>query len=224
MQNTKAIYEDRKKEIEFYYSIMLELSIGKPTIQTIDNSRFFKILKSNFLLMLYNIVEACTISGFLEIYDMLKSEACTYIDVIDEISAIWVHTQIEQIYGPTTLQSTYEARVQRIINNITEKNPIELTRDSLKVSGNLDAKKIKFLCDKHGIRYKIKGNGESLYLVKEKRNSLGHGDVSFTECARDITISDLDTIKDEVLSFLRDILDGMQDYCENKGYRKFKSI
>ena len=49
MQNTLSIFADRKQEIEFYFSVMVEIDNGNPNIQTVDNTRFYKIMKSNFL-------------------------------------------------------------------------------------------------------------------------------------------------------------------------------
>ena len=72
MNNTFSLFEGRRSEIEFYYSILLDIENNTGKIQTIDNSKFFRILKSNFLLMLYNLIEACVVSGMLEIYESLK--------------------------------------------------------------------------------------------------------------------------------------------------------
>lgn len=218
MQNTLEIFSDRIEELELYYSIMLDLDNQSPTIKTINNSRFFKILKSNYILMLYNLVESCTISGIMEIYEQLKNDNCTYQDVIDEIKDIWVNSQVSKIYGPTTTQSAYEKRVKMIIENITQNSVIELDKNSFKLAGNLDAKRIKSLCDKHRIRYLAQDNKSALRTVKEKRNSLAHGDVSFSECARDLTLSDLSDIKIAVVDFMKGILDGMEKYYNNKEY------
>jgi len=57
MNNTFILFEDRKAEIEFYYSIMLDIENNTGKIQTIDNSKFFRILKSNFMLMLDKLIE-----------------------------------------------------------------------------------------------------------------------------------------------------------------------
>ncbi len=218
MLNTINIFEDRKREIEFYYSILVEIENGSDKIRTIDNNRFFKICKSNFILMLYNLVEACTVNGMMEIYQNLKADACTYNDVIDEIKNIWSKNKVSEIYGPTTPQITYENRVKDIINDITTNNPIVLNKSSLGISGNLDARKIKSICDTHKIRYVLENDGASLKQIKDKRNDLAHGDVSFSNCARDLTINDLNDIKDEVFLFLSGILEGMKKYHDEKLY------
>jgi len=219
MQSTLTIFEDRKKEIFFYYSIMLDISNGDANIKTIDNLKFFKIMKSNFLLMLYNLVEACIVSGMLEIYDNLRCERCSYDSVIDEIRLLWSKHMINQIYGPSTGRAAYENRVQVIIDNIVSKHPIVLSKDALGISGNLDARMIKTICDQHRIRYSLRSDGHSLQRVKDYRNNLAHGDVSFSECARDLTINDLETIQDEVFDFLSQILAGMTRYHDEKRYK-----
>lgn len=219
MQNTLSIFDDRKQEIDFYFSVMIEIDNGNPNIHTIDNTRFYKIMKSNFLLMLYNLVEACIVSGMMEIYEDLKNDNCSYNQVIREIQEIWYKYKINEIYGPATQRIAYENRVQQIIENITTNAPIILAKDALGISGNLNAKKIKEICDKHKIRYRLATSGASLERVKRERNSLAHGDVSFSDCARDLTIGDLENIKDEVILFLTGILDGMKNYYDQKLYK-----
>lgn len=56
--------------------------------------------------------------------------------------------------------------------------------------------------------------------VKEKRQHLAHGDESFGDCARDMTLSQLEHIKDEVIRFIKAILEGMKDYYDNRLYLK----
>lgn len=53
MQNTMWIFNNRKQEIEFYFSVMVEIDNNKSDIRIVNNTRFYKIMKSNFLLMLY---------------------------------------------------------------------------------------------------------------------------------------------------------------------------
>ena len=219
MQNTLSIFDERKQEIDFYFSVMIEIDNGNPNIHTIDNTRFYKIMKSNFLLMLYNLVEVCIVSGMMEIYEDLKNDNCSYNQVIREIQEIWYKYKINEIYGPATERIAYENRVQQIIENITTNAPIILAKDALGISGNLNAKKIKEICDKHKIRYRLATSGASLERVKRERNSLAHGDVSFSDCARDLTIGDLENIKDEVILFLTGILDGMKNYYDQKLYK-----
>lgn len=220
MINTFGLFNDRKQEIEFYFSIMLDIEHNNGNIKTVDNARFLRILKSNFLLMLYNLVEACIVSGMMEIYESLKNNGYNYTDLIEEIRVLWSNRRMGQLYTGAGGRAAYENAVQEIINQVITNQPILLDRQALPVSGNLDARMIKELCDKHRIRYVASDDDGCLHTVKTKRNNLAHGDESFGDCARDLTLNDLEHIKDEVLGFIKGILNGMKDYYENQHYLK----
>lgn len=219
MITTHEVYDDRKSEIEFYYSVMVDIDDeSKHTLNTIDNQRFFRIMKSNFLLMLYNLVEATFTTGMLEIYDKVKQENCSYASVIDEIQNIWRDYKVKEVYKPESGLTTYTNRVQRIVLDITQNTPMALSKGMLGINGNLNAKQIKEICDRHRIRYRVTDDHLVLEKVKKKRNSLAHGDESFSRCARDLTITDLETIKDTVLLFISEILEGMDKYYDEQQY------
>ena len=221
MIQTHEVYNNRKEEIEFYYSVMVDAEDEtKNVLNTINNQLFFRIMKSNFLLMLYNLVEATFNTGMLEIYEKLKQENCTYSSVIDEIQKIWRDYKVKEVYKPDSQLVTYTNRVKSIVTDITQNTPIALSRSMLGINGNLNAKQIKDICDKHRIRYRVIDDQLTLEKVKSKRNSLAHGDESFSRCARDLTLSDLETIKDIVLKFICDILDGMDNYYDGRQYMR----
>ena len=220
MNNTFSLFEDRTSEIEFYYSILLDIENNTGKIQTIDNSKFFRILKSNFLLMLYNLIEACVVSGMLEIYESLKQSESSYNELIDAVQQLWSNSLISNIYKSGGTRSSYEHTVHEIISQVITEQPIFLNRAAFDAGGNFDAQKIKKLCDIHQIRYVASDNDGCLKTVKEKRQHLAHGDESFGDCARDMTLSQLEHIKDEVIRFIKAILEGMKDYYDNRLYLK----
>ena len=154
MITTHEVFGDRKNEIEFYYSVMVDIDDEtKNALNTIDNQRFFRIMKSNFLLMLYNLVEATFTTGMLEIYEQLERENCSYGAVIDEIQNIWRDYKIKEIYKPESGLTTYTNRVRNIVLDITQNTPLALTKGMLGVNGNLNAKQIKDICDRHSYTY-----------------------------------------------------------------------
>ena len=193
---------------------------NKEIINTINNPLFFRILKSNFLLMLYNLVEATVTTGMLEIYQQLKNEACTYSELINELQDIWRDYKVKEVYLSSSELKAYTSKVENIVKNILEDTPLIFSRGMLNINGNLNAKKIKTICDKHCIRYRVIDDEMKREKVRKKRNSLAHGDESFSNCARDLTISDLENIKDTIFGFLTGIIDGMEKYYNEKQYLK----
>lgn len=218
MVETQAIFQDRKSEIEFYYSTLVAIENNKCKLATSDDPQMFRIMKSNFILMLYNFVEATFMTGMDEIYKKVEQEKCCYGNVINEIQNIWRDNRIKTVYKPESKLSTYTKQVKGIVNDITTNTPIVLTKSTLRINGNLDAKKIKETCDKHKIRYRASDSNDSLNKVKLKRNALAHGDDSFGNCSRDLTLLDLKGIMDAVFDFITGIVKGMELYYEKKQY------
>lgn len=131
---------------------------------------------------------------------------------------IWRDYKVKEVHKPDSKLSTYTNRVQNIVLDITQNTPLILSKSMIGVDGNLNAEKIKKICDKHKIRYRVVDDQLALEKVRKKRNALAHGDESFSRCARDLTISDLGIIKDTVIRFISEIVEGMEKYCNEKQY------
>ena len=59
----------------------------------------------------------------------------------------------------------------------------------------------------------------ALTIVKKKRNSLAHGDESFSECGGLTTAGELVDTKDEVVLFIRGILSNLELFATTKAYK-----
>lgn len=224
MQATIDTYQDRIREIDLYYAALEELYLNQ---QQDENSfafysdDFLKILKSNALLMVYNLVESSIMGGILEIYDELKTQGLSYRTVRGEIQDIWFSFIFNQVYDKNAHYNSYRSKATEIINAILTDQPIELNRKATDISGNLDADKIRDICKNHGINYNLDSyckGGRVLTDVKNKRNDLAHGTTSFVECGRDYSIDDLIKIKSQTVLFLDGILSGMKLYYDEKRY------
>lgn len=228
MQETIDTFNERIQEIDLYYAALNALYEDETLKSDNDkynkkyfNGDFLKILKSNALLMIYNLVESTIMGGIIEIYDELQQEGITYQQVRQEIQKIWFRFKFNEAYDKQAHYNTYREKAERIINSILHGEKLILDRKATNISGNLDAKKIRQVCREHGITFNIDPNckgGIVLDDVKEKRNNLAHGTQSFVECGRDYTIEDLNNIKEQTTLFLKGILDGMKDYFDNKLY------
>jgi hypothetical protein len=217
METTKEIFNDRKSEVAHYFDVICDLENNPPLNSKANDSVFFKILKSNMLLMLYNLVEATMVSGITEIYNLIKCEEITYENLSNEIKDLWVSEQTYSFTDPSFNRTTYKERVKDIINGIVNGATTIILPDTIKRNGgNLDDKEIKKMCDKHGIRYNASDDNGDLFKVKKCRNQLAHGVDSFSNFARDLTISDLEQIMNGVINFIIGILKGMEEFYKNK--------
>jgi hypothetical protein len=217
-------FEKRVSEIETYFSYieniekkdaLLYFPRNKTHKFSNHNPELLKVLKANIFLMLYNIAEASIKQSISEIYDQISSEQMSYKDVIDEVKHIWINENYKNYKNIGT------SRIFNTINSIAE-DIIEIKFDSDKtISGNIDGMKIREFSVKYGFSSKVHkraNEGIKLHLVKTQRNKLAHGVVSFAECGRNYSISDLEIIKHEVIIYLRRILRNIDRYLIDQKY------
>ena len=211
MNNAFNIFQKREKEVNLYFNNikLIDERINNNEIKydkNIYDSEFFKILKSSFILILYNLVEATISEAIDDIYNEINGKY-KYDLVIPAIKKIWINNKIKTVSENGLLT---EEIIDSIVNDI-----IEIKKERLSISGNIDDNKIRKIFKKHNIKFRHI-DGSDLKFIKEKRNFLAHGINSFTDCARDSTIQDLEIIKDNVLNFIFEMLKDMQYYYDNK--------
>lgn len=226
MQAIYDMFNERVQEIDLYFSAITELDKKSNDGHTSEahylSSEFIKILKANTLLMIYNLVESTVMGGILEIYDKLRQEGRTYSSVRKEIKDIWFSYKFQQVYDRNAHYNSYRDKALEIVNSILTGEVIELDRKATAISGNLDAQQIRNVCKEHGISFTPEEGsrgGIVLETVKERRNALAHGTLSFAECGRDYSIQELIDIKKETVLFLHGLLDGMKTYYDGKQYK-----
>lgn len=225
MQAIFDMFDDRVQEIDLYFRALKELdneNTSRSSTKPYCNDEFVKILKANTLIMIYNLVESTVMGGILEIYDKLKQDGLTYSGVRKEIKDIWFSFKFRQVYDQQAHYNSYKGKALEIVNSILTGEVIELDRKATAISGNLDAKQIRNVCNKHGIKFQTEAasrDGKVLETIKARRNDLAHGTLSFAECGRDYSIDDLIDIKEETVLFLTGLLRGMKQYYDEKQYK-----
>lgn len=227
MDLVRANFNDRKDEIDLYFEFIDYLDNIEKT-ENMKKSNYIlynkdveKIIRANSLLMLYNLVESTLVTGMEEVYSALKENNITYSQVRREIREIWFNYRFSNAYDRKAHYDTYKKTAEKIITSIMLNEPLILDRKATGISGNLDATSIRDVCKKHGIQFNTPGNchgGEKLTQVKDQRNQLAHGTLSFVECGRDFTVEDLHVIKEEVENFLFGFIDSIESYYDNKEY------
>lgn len=218
------VFEDRAQEVNLYFKALEKLYETQRTFDEkyiFHNEHFLTVLKANALLMIYNLVESTVSGGVNKIYEEFKDAGLKYNDASTEIKNVWFSYKFNQAYNRNAHYDSYEKKALDIISCIISGEIIELGGGATSIKGNLDAKQIRQICEKHGIDVtydeKCRG-GIALADVKNKRNELAHGTISFAECGRDYSLLDLQRIKEETIIFLKGFLDGMSNYYNKKDY------
>jgi len=217
-------FEKRASEIKLYFKLLErvveeEACLYLPEKKTHKYIEFDgelqKVMKANMFLLLYNLAESSIKQSLSEIYDTITSEGVKYKDVKEEIQKIWIDTKYQNFNQMGT------DRIYKVLNNILE-DLIEIEFDaSKKISGNIDGRKIREFAEQTGFSTRTHhslNDGVKLHQVKTQRNKLAHGDLSFAECGRNYTISDLKVIYNQVVKYLRRILLNIEAFLSDKSY------
>lgn len=227
MEIVKSVFEDRKKEINLYFTLIDFLDdikrkdISDKHNELLTNKDLEKILRANSLLMLYNLIESTLINAIEFVYQTFRENNLTYGHVRQEIKEIWFNYRFSNAYDKNSHFYTYRKTALNIINSIMCGESLVLDRKATGISGNLDADSIRDVCKNHGIKFRTPSNchgGIKLKTVKEQRNQLAHGTLSFVECGRDFTVIDLNEIKDEVILFMDGFIASIEQYYNNQDY------
>lgn len=239
MISFEDVYLSRKEEISKFIQMMRFIEQkefekddeGKtafdiffcPTTGGIDLTyqELINIFKSNLSLMLYNIIEYTVANLIDSIYDEIRMQNLSYIDVNDSIKQLWKKTILKAVNDPNANFNTFIKKNDEIIDYIIERRTLSLnSRDSLP-AGNLDGLKIKETFVNHGVQVPSSSQyfrPDILENIKQNRNNLAHGTVSFVEAVQNDSISDLESNAHIIVGFLDELIGTVKNYIETREY------
>lgn len=220
MITVKTEFENRVSEIEEYFK-MLHRIFEENAVLFFPNKKTHKfkslntdlerVLKANCFLLLYNLIESSIKQSITEIYDQITSQGLNYSDISPLLKQLWIKENHKNF------KEKGEVEIFNIITNL-DADLIDIEFDSSRIiSGNIDRRKIESLSEKYGFSMQVHysaGNGNKLHIVKIRRNNLAHGNTSFSECGREFTYEDLCEIKIQVVRYLRQILNNIENYLD----------
>lgn len=207
MHAVLTTFRDRAGEVNTYFKFLAS------SLASSKNDDLNKILKSNLLLMLYNLIESSMTNAIEEIHNDIH---------INTVSFNLLRVNIRRLlisYLKTHLNA------KDFVTSITDiaLDTAKRCFDKQKIfSGNVDGKKIREIGEEYGFSirttYANTKNGNCLVIIKGRRNDLAHGVFSFIEVGKEYTISDLEAMKDETVNYIEEILNNISTYLTNREY------
>lgn len=192
-------FEKRVGEVNLYFDFLEKTDLDYKILKTFDENNSYnlsedlcKILKSNFLLILYNLVESTVLNSVISIFDEIKVDNLSYQEVSKNVRIYWSKQKYkfdEKIKEETLIRDKFFSIVEEIIDNVGL-----AIADRIEYGGSLDCKKIKKLSDEIGINFELNHYNENYHgttfrVIKDIRNSLAHGKKSFIDIGKDLTIN-----------------------------------
>lgn len=220
------IVDDVNEFDKFFYSEMNEEDDLEEEAQVLRMNMSYQdlinILKSNVSLMIYNIIEY-TVTNLIEcIYDQIRGNHLDYLHVSESLKMIWRKTVLKSIQDPNANQNTFLKKNEEIINAIINKTELDIHARNSMPAGNLDGISIKETMESHGVHIRTNSRNyrpDILERIKERRNNLAHGTVSFIEAVRENTINEIYENERCVVAFLEELIESVKNYLDEEKYK-----
>ena len=184
-----------------------------------------KILKATSFLLLYNLVEGSMTAALNDYFNALSVKRAPYQQLKPEIRALWLR------YKHKLFEKRQPSEIVNALNNLfseifeilpkthkSDDGPITVTdyaayasmTGKTDFSGNLDAAKIRKLSQIYGFKLPTPDTCASLVTVKNRRNTLAHGNSTFLETGKE-SLEFLIKIKEETVFFMRSVLSAIDE-------------
>lgn len=227
MEDFAQVFSDRLQEIDAYLDLLdaLEIQVqqGPPrfgatgaTITVLQQ----RILYSSVYLQLYNLVEStvtCCIEAFTKAVVMRGPWHPS--DLSTEMRREWVRCTAR-----THTELNYENRLTaalQLCDHFVQSLPVSDFRIE-KGGGNWDDRSIQEVTIRLGlslhvsdtvrasIRRHFRNEQGTLVYIRNLRNELAHGSLSFAECGEGITVSELRNLRNSTALYLKEVVDSFR--------------
>ena len=229
------VFNDRVNEVELYLDLLAaldeQIKSGRPQIGDDQISAPQQhILYSAVYLQLYNLVEV-TVTRCVEAVHSAAADGRRWTpgDLSARLLEEWVRLTAE-----TDAPLNADHRRQRAVSlceHLVSGSPVSWPTDA-HLRGNWDDHQIERVSARLGcalqisattrqaIKRPIRDDMGYLALIKDRRNRLAHGNISFAECGADVTIEDLRRTKDCTVLYLREVIDAFERHINSYEFLK----
>ncbi|WP_395148611.1 MAE_28990/MAE_18760 family HEPN-like nuclease [uncultured Helicobacter sp.] len=198
-------------------------------------NKYKQSIKSKFVIMLYTMLESVVMQSLQDIFDHIKQSNIKFYDLTDNMKKIYFKAKIknkERHFNTIISDSLIEvikhlnksAVEINLKNNFNNENPFNagsldyknIKEKILKVLGLQDS--IDDSIDKFSKRFKINIK-EEIQNNAQVRNKLAHGEASFQDFGKSITIYDLQKRYASIVIYLYKYLKSIEMYINTQGYK-----
>ena len=172
-------------------------------------------LKGKVFLLLYNLIESTMRESISHIHENLEGQEIAFNQLRNEFRKEILKRARSEKIGLDTLFNNTSTDISKQILNATFK------KSSL-FSGNIDHKEISKQAKIYGFlistEYEQTKHGSNLETIKDKRNDLAHGNISFAEIGNRYSYEELANFTKEVICYLESITTHIANYLNQQDY------
>lgn len=236
MSTVSELLEARFLEIEDYLLLIENIEISVQSGGQVSGSGSLlvsvsqrKIIHSSVYLQLYNLVEATVSKGLAEVCQITTAENSRKLtDLNEHLRQEWVRAKAR-----THSSASPDERLRTAVwlcNQLAESMPLTEFEIAKGGGGNWDDSSIEKIaarigCNLNisqevltGVKRHIRDEKGALSLVVSLRNRLAHGNISFEECGQYDTASELRSLANIVVAYLREFVAALDNYIDKDLY------
>ena len=205
-----SILGEREVELDMYFAMLRKNAYSEH-----DE---ISILRATSFLLLYNAIEATITQLVLDYHSFLSTK--TFAELNERLKTHYIDSKLSECKPRSANYETYISKCKEIIDEITKSTTtrfnIDQLQERLPFSGNIDTKYISVLFKKSwGIIIDSSSIPKCINDIKDKRNALAHGRMSFVEVGKDLAIDGvcgLMEYKQETIKCLKYLLESMENH------------
>lgn len=229
-------FQERLAEVEAYLDFLSTLEAqaqnGRPRLKGAEHPispQQQRILYSSVYLQLYSLVESTMAKCVEAVADAAKeSNRWKPGDLSQSLRREWV-----RVTARTHEDLTPDHRLEsalRLCDHLVDALPVSDFVIEKGGGGNWDDQTIEAISKRLGFRLVV---SEAVYkavkrrfqddlgplaLVRQLRNRLAHGSISFAQCAEDVTVAQLVELKEKTANYLGEVIGCFNAYVSNFEY------
>jgi len=233
MARTKLarFFEERYAEIEAYLSFLQNVENaareGAPRLRGTDTpitTDQKNILNSSLYLQLYNLVEATVLRCLDAVVAAIEERQRSPGELSIELRTEWVRA-IARTHSELGPDKRLQAALD-LCEQLLRQMPVKGFKIELGGGGNWDDSSIENICERVGCgltltpsvvqaaKRHVRDDMGALKLVKDRRNGLAHGSLSFVDCSDGVTVSELREVANAVGDYLREAVGCFVDFID----------
>lgn len=229
-------FHERLAEVEAYLEFLSTIEerakYGPPRLEGVAEPisvQQQRILYSGVYLQLYNLVES-TMSRCIDAVTEATKESGRWMpsDLSQELRREWVRAMARTHEELTPDHRLNSALI--LCEHLVSALPVAEFALEKGGGGNWDDQAIEAISKRLGfqlvvsepvysaIKRRFQDDLGPLALVKQLRNQLAHGSISFAQCAENVTVTRLVDLKDKTVDYLREVVGCFNAYLDTFGY------
>ena len=217
-EGANGVFVERSTEIDRFLSFSSQVTNRNALEEDRNSIRLNEyILRSNIILMQYNLLESVFLEVFKEFYETIKNASFTLDNMSPQFSYNF-YLLLKRSTNKTSLKVREKLFSQRetSFSHSAISTCFDLDEEEQKflVNGNLDGRKIKDFLFNWGVDISTLEEKDvgCLKTLKDQRQLLAHGGQSFSATGRNATWEDIQSYKNAIETLFDDTKSLLSDF------------